>query len=108
MHHHARARVVADVRHTAGWLARAARIPRADRVRVELRYTPRTRRTRDADNLVALLKPLVDGLVDAGVVADDDDEHVERLMPVIAAPNRNAVPLVLVVDLAPHSLRQHA
>lgn len=99
MHHYARARVVRDVRDTAGWLARAARIPRAERVRVELRYTPRARRRRDADNLVALLKPLVDALVDAGVVADDDDEHVERTMPVITAPSRTAVPLVLVVEV---------
>jgi crossover junction endodeoxyribonuclease RusA len=66
---------------------------------VQLTYTPRIRRTRDADNLVALLKPLVDGLVDAGVVADDDDEQVERAMPVIMARDRTAVPLLLAVEL---------
>lgn len=99
MHHHARARVVAEVRRTAGWLAKAARIGHHHRVKVELIYTPATRRRRDADNLVAALKPLVDGLVDAGVVADDDDEHVERAMPIITVPDpRCAARLVLVVE----------
>ncbi|TWF77767.1 hypothetical protein FHX44_113682 [Pseudonocardia hierapolitana] len=32
-------------------------------------------------------------------MADDDDAHVERVMPVITAPDRNAAPLVLVVEL---------
>ena len=46
------------------------------RIRVELHYAPRDGRRRDADNLVATLKPCLDGLVDAGVIKDDTPEHV--------------------------------
>ena len=62
--------------------------------------TPRFHRsTTHSDNLVPTFKALVDGLVDAGVVPDDDDDHVERLMPTITAPGRAAAPLVLVVEV---------
>jgi hypothetical protein len=37
---------------------------------------PKGYRPRDYDNLIAAMKPAVDGLVDAGYVADDDKAHV--------------------------------
>ena len=56
----------------------------APHITVGLHYWPSDNRRRDADNLVVpLFKALVDGLVDARVVVDDDDSHVSRLMPVI-------------------------
>lgn len=68
-------------------LARQARIPALDRIEVRLDYWPPDRRRRDADNLVSgVLKPCVDGLVDAGVVADDSPEFVRLAMPVIHEP----------------------
>lgn len=79
------------------WLAKVAHIGAHKRVRVTLVYTPATRRTRDSDNLVGTMKPCVDGLVDAGVVADDDDGHVERGWPVIRPADRAAAGLVLLV-----------
>jgi hypothetical protein len=42
------------------------------------------------------MKALVDGIVDAGVVADDDTEHVTRTMPVILPPDGDPR-LVLVI-----------
>jgi len=78
-----KAKHVKEWRDAALVLARAAKISPCRRIKVELHYEPRTEQRRDPDNLVASLKPLVDGLVDAGVVADDTEAYVERAWPVI-------------------------
>lgn len=54
--------------------AKAARIPHLDRAHIlaELCFTSRTRR--DPDNFS--VKAVVDGLVDAGVLDDDDAAHL--------------------------------
>lgn len=82
---------VKEWRDAAHVLARAARIPLCSRIRVELHYVPAQERRRDPDNLVACLKPLVDGLVDAGVVPDDTERYVERTFPIIH-PARATLP----------------
>lgn len=46
------------------------------RVAVELVYYPSNNGRRDADNIAATLKPVLDGLVDAKVIPDDKAEHV--------------------------------
>lgn len=83
MNRWAKAKVVKEWREAACWLARAAKIPRARKVRVILHYVPKDDRRRDPDNLVAAMKPMVDGLVDAGVVPDDTAEYVDRGWPEI-------------------------
>lgn len=75
-------------RDAAHVLARQARIPPCRRIRVELHYLPATAQRRDPDNLVAAYKPLCDGLVDAKVVPDDTEHWVERVFPIIHAPQR--------------------
>ncbi len=91
-HWRRKAQIVAEIRaHVARLVnlrefgpAAAAWPLNADHITVGLHYWPRDNRRRDADNLVVpLFKALVDGLVDARVVVDDDDSHVSRLMPVI-------------------------
>lgn len=79
----ARARTIAEIRRDAGLLALAAGIPRLQRFSAELHYEPRDNRRRDTLNLAATLKPLVDGLVDAGVCDDDDTKHYVGKEPVI-------------------------
>lgn len=69
-----------DAAHT---LARAQRIPACSRVKIELFYTPRDSRARDPLNLVATLKPIEDGIVDAGVIPDDSSRFHQSCMPVI-------------------------
>jgi hypothetical protein len=39
----------------------------------------RTRRRRDDVNFLAMLKPAYDGIVDSGLLADDDAEHLTTL-----------------------------
>lgn len=79
LHYMAEARIKANIRDTTHSLARSLR-PRItkplDRVEVVLTYTPRDKRRRDRMNLAPTLKAAVDGLVLAGVVVDDDDEHM--------------------------------
>ena len=101
-HWAAHSQIVRDVRTVASWRARQARIGRHDRIRIELHYLPKTRRTRDEDNLVATLKPLVDGLRDAGVVPDDTKRYVERVWPVIhdPAPGRPGEMWLVITALA--------
>jgi crossover junction endodeoxyribonuclease RusA len=81
-------------RDAAHRLARAHRIPPCERVRIQLCYVPRDDRRRDPLNLVASLKAVEDGIVDAGVIPDDNSAHHESVMPVITAkgpprPGRN-------------------
>lgn len=67
-------------------LARAAHVPRCERVRVSLEFWPRDRRRRDPDNLLLALKWSIDGLRDANVIADDTGDQVTFTSPVIHPP----------------------
>lgn len=49
--------------------------------KVEVYLYHRTDRRRDQDNAVAMLKSMYDGIVDAGVVADDTPETMTRNWP---------------------------
>lgn len=86
---HAHARRVKAVRQLAFFLARVARIdgrmyPHVD---IALTWHVTTNRRRDADNLVPVMKAMVDGLTEAGVIPDDNDTIVTRHMPrIVPAP----------------------
>lgn len=60
-------------------LAQYCKIPPLGRAKVtaELRWVDRRRR--DASNYMPTIKAAIDGLVDAQVLADDDDEHLLEL-----------------------------
>ncbi|MFC5268428.1 hypothetical protein ACFPJ1_40515 [Kribbella qitaiheensis] len=68
-------------------LARAANIPPQQAIHVRLHYRPKTAVRRDADNLVATLKPAIDGLRDAQVIPDDDPSHLDWSAPRIHPPS---------------------
>lgn len=75
-------------RDTTALIARASRIPGAQHATVALEMHPRDRRRRDADNLVSgVLKHVLDGLVDAGVIPDDTPAYVTAAMPRIVPPD---------------------
>lgn len=82
-----KAKRVREVREMARQLAIANGVPSLRKISVELHYCPRDKRRRDPLNLVAMLKPIEDGLVDAKVIPDDNPEYLEPLMPKIDAPN---------------------
>lgn len=95
-HWSARARDTEAVRSVTAMLCRD--VEPALKVRVVLSYTPRDRRRRDADNLVGMLKPICDGIVDAGVVPDDTPEFMVKEMPVINPPAGKHAKMELLVE----------
>lgn len=70
-------------------LLRQKRIPRCERVTVQLVYVPRDARRRDPLNLVASLKVVEDAVVRVGIIPDDNPHHLESVMPLIDAPERD-------------------
>lgn len=85
-HWAAKARTTKAIRHAVTVLARAKRVPACDRIAVELHYQQKVARPVDGDNLIATVKPCVDGLRDAGVIADDDTSRVVHHNPVVHTP----------------------
>lgn len=85
-HWRANAAKVRMVRDAAHVLAKQSGIGPCPRVRVELHYRPRDKRTRDEENSVPTLKACCDGIVDAGIVPDDAPAYMEKGMPVLHEP----------------------
>lgn len=85
-HYMVKHRAVAKVRKAAEKLAWIAQIPALEHFTVELHYAPRDARRRDPENLFATLKPVVDGIVDAGVAPDDNPDFYTTTVPVIDPP----------------------
>lgn len=52
-----------------------------ERVDVSVVFYYKTKRRRDEDNAMGSLKAAYDGIVDAGLVGDDDWEHMSRKIP---------------------------
>jgi len=50
-------------------------------VSVTAEFFHKDKRRRDQDNAMGALKAVYDGIVDSGLVADDDYEHMERGVP---------------------------
>lgn len=64
---------------------------------VEVTFPVKQNRRRDPHNAIATVKPIIDGLVDAGVWPDDTDEYVIVLDPKFDKRDDNLV----VVRLTP-------
>ena len=75
-HWRAKATKVRRLRDTATFQARAAHLPHMDRAHITITITWRTDRRRDPANWADTHKALIDGLVDARVLPDDDSHHV--------------------------------
>lgn len=96
-HYMVAAKQRAEIVNITIWMCRAYKIPPMRKIKVTMHYIPKVNRRRDDDNLVATMKPLVDGLVKAGVIPDDTREYVERSMPVIDPKDRAATRRIYVI-----------
>lgn len=66
-----------------------------DKARVNLTFVFAVRRRRDFDNLLARFKPGLDGIVQAGLIVDDDAEHLEiGKVDILVDPER--APLTII------------
>jgi hypothetical protein len=80
LHPLARAKLVRDWRSDACWLAAEARIPHLEQVTITATPHSKTRRSlADCGACLPSVKASVDGLVDYGVLDDDDATHVLSL-----------------------------
>jgi hypothetical protein len=75
-HWAARNRKAQGLKDAAIVMARKAKIPPLDQIKVTVLYDPPDRRHRDHDNLWTTAKHLVDGISAAGVVRNDTPEYV--------------------------------
>lgn len=76
----ARAKVTATLRQQACALAKKAKIPRLEKVRVQVIYYPPNKQRRDSSNvLFHSSKAALDGLTDAGIWPDDNDKVVRSI-----------------------------
>lgn len=66
------------IRDTAAWTTRALREAPMERVVVTAVVHPKTNRQFDPDNYHPTAKAALDGVVDAGLLPDDDTRHVIR------------------------------
>lgn len=81
-------------------IARSARArPIKGRARIVATFYARVARRRDPDNALALLKPYIDGIVQAGLLADDDAGCVEYA-PIVFAVDRNNPRVELRIERA--------
>src|SRR6185437_12739208 len=70
-------RLTKDLRETAGWAARVAKVPPLQRAHVRAEYQPPDNRRRDPANFYPSFKACIDGLVDVKVLPDDDAAHLD-------------------------------
>jgi crossover junction endodeoxyribonuclease RusA len=99
-HWGARSRLTKSVREEAAWRARLSKIPRLKKCRVEVTWVVSDTRRRDEDNPAPSAKAVYDGLVDAGVVADDTPEYMEKPSVKIVKQTGERKWFVTVVDLS--------
>jgi crossover junction endodeoxyribonuclease RusA len=79
-HYHDARRRVAELRALAAYTARSLQLRPMPAATVDVAIAYPDRRRRDAPNLWPTVKPLLDGIVtDAGILPDDDDEHIPSL-----------------------------
>ncbi|MFC9768634.1 hypothetical protein [Rhodococcus jostii] len=81
MHWARKAGITKGIRDTTHVLVQ--HLPKSGHITIGLHYRPRDDRRRDVDNLMPVLKACADGVVDAGLVADDTPEFMTKHMPVI-------------------------
>ena len=71
---------------------------RIEKATIQPIFVVASKRRRDPDNWLAMLKPAIDGLVDAGILIDDDSEHVKLLSPQFVVDRSKAPMTVLEVS----------
>ena len=95
-HYQRRAKVDREIRALAAGLVRAAAGPgvRWYACTVDAQMTSTTNGLADADAIAGVMKPILDGIVDAGILPDDGPRHVRWIRYI--APEKTGVRSVWV------------
>ncbi|MFE0059951.1 hypothetical protein [Streptomyces sp. NPDC059003] len=105
LHYMAEYRLKKRLRHEAMATARAERLPTLDRAVVYYVLHPRPiKRKRDPGNWAPTAKAYVDGLVDAGLLPDDNSDHLLGPYPEMGPPVKTGGTRMslVIVELAQH------
>lgn len=71
--------------------------PEYDKAEVSITLVIRDARYyRDPDNMIASLKPAIDGCVDAGIIKDDSDKHLRYRLPIMYQIDKDRTPLTIL------------
>ena len=94
------AKAAREFRESAGWCAKAELqkwLQGHEKAELSVTLVIRDRRGyKDLDNALASLKPAIDGCVDAGVIPDDDDEHLSYRLPILYQIDKEHSPLTIL------------
>lgn len=88
-HWRTRARVTDALRQAAKLTARNARVPAMRQATIKAVLHPHDKRHRDAHNWAPSFKAAIDGIVDAGVLPDDDERFLLSVQMVLGSPVRH-------------------
>lgn len=88
-HWRTRARITKALREAAEESALDAQIPPLNRATIQAVLHPHDKRRRDAHNWYPSFKAAIDGVVDAGVLPDDNGKHLIKVEVVLGAPVRH-------------------
>lgn len=94
LHHHAKAKLTKAWREASAGLMVCYRQPYYQRAQVTVGIRFPTNHRRDVGNYYPTAKAILDGLVDAGLLPDDNDEHVTG--PDMRRIRPNGTPLVVI------------
>lgn len=100
LHYRKKADHIAAIRQATALIARNAKVPALDRIHVYYLIHPgKVTRRRDPGNWSPSAKAAIDGLVDAGVVPDDNSAHVLGPDPRLGQPAPNIRMELVITDL---------
>ena len=66
------------------------------KAKISVRAVFPTAQLPDPDNFITMLKPALDGLVDAQIIPDDKREYVRYIQPFVYEVNRERAPLLIL------------
>lgn len=89
IHWRTRGRLTKALREAAAKSARDAHIPPMEQIRIKAVLHPHDKRRRDPHNWYPSYKAAIDGIVDAGVISDDDGKHLISIEVVLGTPVRH-------------------
>lgn len=99
LHWAVKGKLTKDIKLTTFIIAQSMRLPKGvDFASIELVYYPPGRKPRDEDNLSPTLKACADGIVQYGLVPDDNSEHVKSWCTIGPVVKGGKVALNITID----------